>query len=286
MTRRARRRAGLAIIEVLVVLAIIAGLISLMIPAIRSAREAARRCACLNNLKQVGLALQNYEFSADVLPPGVVNARGPVGNRLDGLHTGWLVQLLPYMEQNYIYHAINTDLSVYAIENTTAGVTRISSLTCPSDAGTKALWGRPGSSYAGCHHDVEAPIAADNHGVFFLNSRVRHAGLTDGSSQTIFVGERKSQAWDTGGWMSGTRATLRNTGSPINAPVTADAGLVGGFSSHHLDGANFAFGDGSVRCLRARIDPEVYRRLGHRDDGEMIAEGEFQDSPPARPPRP
>jgi len=272
MTRRARTRAGLSIIEVLAVLAIVAVLISLMLPAIGTSREAARRAACINNLRQISLALQNYEFSVNTLPPGVVDTRGPIGNRRDGLHIGWIVQLLPFMEQSYLSNAIDTRLSVYAIENTTAAVTTISSLACPSDPETRSLPSRPGSSYAACHHDVEAPIDVANHGAFFLNSSVRHDGLTDGSSHTIFVGERTTRAWDTGGWMSGTRATLRNTGAPINAPAVADAGLVGGYSSHHHDGANFAFGDGGVRFLRQGIDPEVYRRLGHRADGETIDE--------------
>ena len=136
--------------------------------------------------------------------------------------------------------------------------------------------GRPGSSYAGCHHDVEAPIDVDNHGVFFLNSRVSHDGLTDGSAFTIFVGEKRNQAWDAGGWMSGTRATLRNTGTPINATGHGrPPDFVGGFGSHHLQGANFAFGDGSVRFLSERINPAVYRLLGHRDDGEPINENAF-----------
>jgi prepilin-type processing-associated H-X9-DG protein len=134
------------------------------------------------------------------------------------------------------------------------------------------------SSYAGCHHDVEAPIDADNHGVFFLNSRVGKEDVTDGLSATIFVGEKLLTPPDFG-WMAGNRSTLRNTGAPINAGLTApvnwqaappDDAPVGGFGSRHRGGANFAFGDGSVRFLSQSIDREVYRRLGHRCDGELI----------------
>ena len=72
------------------------------------------------------------------------------------------------------------------------------------------------SSYAACHHDVEAPIDVENHGVFYLNSSIRHEDIPDGSSYTIFVGEKRIASQDLG-WLSGTRATLRNTGTPLNA---------------------------------------------------------------------
>ena len=140
------------------------------------------------------------------------------------------------------------------------------------------------SSYAGCHNHVEAPIDVDNRGVLFLNSRVSKAEITDGTSFTIFVGEKTLKRPDSG-WMSGTRATLRNTGTRLNAKrapganggVGADpndhgALFVGGFSSAHPGGANFIFGDGSVRFITESINPAVYRLLGHRADGELISD--------------
>src|SRR5262249_25393420 len=147
------------------------------------------------------------------------------------------------------------------------------------------------TSYAGCHHDVEAPIDAGNHGVLYLNSHVRIVDVSDGLSQTFFVGEvaRSSPL----GWISGTRATLRNTGRPSTELDQAAVGLtqsegsslpadltdreledgigsgrftpsprfVGGFGSDHPgNGANFAFGDGSVRFVKTRVDLSVYQR--------------------------
>ncbi len=130
------------------------------------------------------------------------------------------------------------------------------------------------SSYAGCHHDVEAPIDVKNHGVFFLNSRITRDDITDGTSFTIFFGEKKIQDDDLG-WLSGTRATLRNTGAAINATAGSQGDLVGGFGSYHPGGGNFAFGDGRVRFISERIDPGVYRRLGHRSDGDLIGGDAF-----------
>ena len=156
------------------------------------------------------------------------------------------------------------------------------------------------SSYAGCHHDVEAPIAEDNHGVLFLNSHVQYSDITDGSSKTILVGEHLIQSGSLG-WVSGTRATLRNTGSldelggrygraaarDLDEPgnqsdeVTAEGAReqdellrVGGFGGPH-HATNFVFADGSARALTGQIDPEVFRRLGHRADGELLSATEY-----------
>ena len=130
------------------------------------------------------------------------------------------------MEQSGVYRAFDFQHGVDDPVNQTARMTWINSLLCPSDGSAGRSWfdehglppargNEPGrSSYAACHHDVEAPIDEDNHGVFFLNSHVRVIDVTDGLSQTLFVGELP---WRSSvGWASGTRATLRNTGHPIN----------------------------------------------------------------------
>jgi prepilin-type processing-associated H-X9-DG protein len=133
------------------------------------------------------------------------------------------------------------------------------------------------SSYAGCHHDSEAPIDKDNNGVLFLNSRISFSDITDGSSQTILIGE-KVPLYNDFGWLSGTRSTLRNTG-PFSMPtltkprVTPDEEgslTVGGFGSFHSSGSNFAFADGSVRYVAASINMDLYRKLGNRHDGELL----------------
>ena len=143
------------------------------------------------------------------------------------------------------------------------------------------------ASYAGCHHDVEAPIDVDNNGVLFLNSSVRNRDIRDGASNTIFVGEYLGFP-DSLGWASGTRATLRNAGSGISggpprptgppapanaAPIAAgnDALLlqVGGFGSQHAGGAHFAIGDGSVRFITQSINPTTFKNLANRADGEL-----------------
>jgi prepilin-type N-terminal cleavage/methylation domain-containing protein/prepilin-type processing-associated H-X9-DG protein len=283
------RRRGFTLVELLMVVMIIAVLISLLLPAILSARETARRGQCQRNLLQLGIALGNYASTHRVFPPGVVDVKGPISNRPKGYHVGWCVQILPFIEQNNIYRRIDFRRGVYNRVNSTAVSARLEVFLCPSSPSGA------GMNYAGCHHDVEAPIDANNHGVLFLNSHVGHDDIVDGPAYTILLGETPGAVF---GWASGTRDTLRNTGIPINAPEPiialsslpaaisaekreeleelSDSGLVtppgyvGGFSSSHDLGANFLFCDGSARFLRPSIEPRVYRCLGHRSDGQII----------------
>jgi prepilin-type N-terminal cleavage/methylation domain-containing protein/prepilin-type processing-associated H-X9-DG protein len=302
MSRRAedRGRTGFTLIELLVVIAIIAVLVALLLPAVQAAREAARRVQCVNNLMQLSVAVQNYESGHEVLPPGVINPTGPIQNSAKGYHVSWMVQILPYIEQKNVYRRINRNLGIYDDANLTARATLINSFLCPSDGGGNrgGSNGIAENNYAACHNDVEAPIAANNNGVFFLNSNIRYDDITDGSGTTIFLGEKALNSADLG-WASGTRATLRNAGRKINLPDLIGSGFtvndvdeeanpgaqaaanpaqavyVGGFSSRHAGGANFAFGDGSVRFLKTSISPQVFQALANRKDGEMISADQF-----------
>ncbi len=302
--RRSRLRAissAFTLIEILVVLIIVGVLVGLLLPAVNSAREASRRIHCANNLMQISLALHHYLADHNVLPPGVVNDTGPIVTAPAGYHFSWIVQLLPDLDQRELFRRINFRDGAYSPSNATLRATSMGILRCPDDVAARGSFLMAYTSYAGCHHDVEAPIDATNHGVLFLNSHVGLDDITDGLSYTIFVGE-VARAHPLG-WFSGTRATLRNTGHRINRMNVANLGrntlgasppgdepeawdveekinsgvirvaptFVGGFgSAHNSDGANFAFGDGSVRFVKANIDQAVYQHLGHRSDGELI----------------
>jgi prepilin-type N-terminal cleavage/methylation domain-containing protein/prepilin-type processing-associated H-X9-DG protein len=296
MPRRGGRR-GFTLIELLVVIAIIAVLVALLLPAVQSAREAARRSYCVNNLMQLSLALQNYESAHEVLPPGVINLTGPVLDQPKGYGFGWMTQILPYFEMKNVYNHFNLKVGLYEAANLTTRTNLIQSFLCPSDSGPKRDSNRVAmTNYAGVHHDVEAPIAADNHGVLFLNSAIRYEDISDGSSNTLFVGEKRNDGTDLG-WASGTRSSLRNTGLSVNTTPGAGRGksiassssgidsaelakmgtpeFVGGFGSMHPGGTNFALGDGSVRFVKSSISPTVYRHLAHRGDGEVIDSDQY-----------
>ena len=136
------------------------------------------------------------------------------------------------------------------------------------------------SNYAACHNDVDQPIGEDNNGVMFLNSSVDYDQIPDGSSNTIFVGEKLVHA-STPSLLRGTKASLRNT-SGINLEVPSwgaalqqnanPASIVGAFASTHPGGAQFVFGDGSVHFLSENIYIETLQHLGNRRDGGLIQE--------------
>jgi prepilin-type N-terminal cleavage/methylation domain-containing protein len=292
---------GFTLVELLVVIAIIGVMLATLLPAVNGMREAARRSTCQNNVVRLMIALQDYQSAHESLPSGVLNPLGPIRNVTFGLHHGWLEQLLPYVDEQNIGRQIDFSIGVYEPMNSPVRKLRVSEFICPSEV----IDDLPASSYAGCHHDVEAPIDADNHGVLFLNSHVSSDDIPDGAGHTIFVGEKIVTADDLG-WTSGTRATLRNTGHRINtappnpaiaasdapaaegkAPAAegdapaAEAATpaadpesavlyVGGFASHHPMGALFGLGDGNVRFIADEIDQTVFEQLGNRSDGALI----------------
>ena len=277
--RRNLARQAFTLVELLVVIAIIGILVGLLLPAVQAAREAARRCMCMNNIAQLGLAIHNHEFNAERLPSGVLNPTGPIRNEEIGQHISWCVQILPQMEQVSIYSHFDQSVGTYAPVNAAVRRQRIPTFLCPSfytDVGEKDLGI---TNYAGCHHDVEAPIDTDNNGVLFLNSRLRFSQILDGSSQTIMLGEMFPRR-DGLGWASGTSSSLRNTGAfetpPKQIAKTATSLqptgtlVVGGFGSFHTGGAQFAFADGSVHFLSVNIDKSTFGKLGNRADGEML----------------
>jgi prepilin-type N-terminal cleavage/methylation domain-containing protein len=293
-----KSRSAFTLIELIMVVSIIAVLIALLLPAIQSAREVARRGQCTNNLLQMGLALGNYASAHNVFPPGVVDEKGPILNLPKGYHISWVVQILPFLEQNNVYRRFDFRHGVYHPSNMTAGAAVIATFFCPSDGRTGPI------SYAGCHHDVDAPIDANNRGVLYLNSRIGYDDITDGPAYTILVSEMIGSG-PTLGWASGTRATLRNTGHRLNEPdflfqamgngrfnpsqsrpqpeemvKVVDDGLLpvgytGGFSSRHSHGANFLFCNGAVRFVAQSVDPAVYQHLGNRSDGEIVSDDAF-----------
>ena len=212
------QRRAFTLIELLVVIVIIGILITLLLPAVQACREAARRVNCNSNLSQLILAVHSYESAHEMYPPGTIDAKGPIVNARVGYHHNWMIQILPYLEQRNTWHAIDKRLSVYHAKNAPIAALHLPIMFCPSSPAP-----RGNLCFAGVHHDAEKPIDAKDNGTFFLNSRLRYEDVEDGTSNTLFLGEKLPDGWELG-WTSGTRASLRNTGSGINS-LTFATGL-------------------------------------------------------------
>lgn len=250
------RANAFTLVELLVVIAIIGILVGLLLPAVQAAREAARRMQCSSQLMQLGVALHNYEMAHRLLPPGTVNDTGPIQHLPVGFHHNWLVQILPMLDERVVYQKIDHSQSIYSSVNFPARAYSIACLRCPSSPSA----GGPHTSYAGVHDSREVPIDTDNNGCLFLNSHVRFDDIIDGVSHTIFVGEKYVDATELG-WSSGTRASLRNMGSPINLGNPGNnfvlpPGFVNGFSP--VEGAAFGgYGGGGYGGESFANDAEV-----------------------------
>ena len=205
------RQRGFTLVELLVVIAIIGVMVAALLPAVQAARESARRATCASHLSQLAIGLHQYEQSQLVYPPGTLAKASPVVNLPNDNHLSWVAHLLPYREQQNVYKLIDQSVTVYDAKNAQARENGPKFLHCPSSAVQGSVY----SDFAAAHHDQEQPIAADNNGVFFLNSKLSYDDLADGASATLFLGEKITDSFDLG-WLSGTRATLRNGGVTVS----------------------------------------------------------------------
>jgi prepilin-type N-terminal cleavage/methylation domain-containing protein len=299
-----RTRRGFTLIELLVVIAIIAVLIALLLPAVQQAREAARRTQCKNNLKQIGLALHNYHDVHRMFPSGwiAVDDTGAPSAHEGTSGVGWAAMILPYIEQANVYSQFNASLPLTDPANASFLRNQIPGYKCPSDSqpeyftiaeegGGADLAELPIANYIGCFGTEELdgcenapgdlPVMADGtcqgDGIFYHNSSVRISSITDGTTNTYMVGERKTVArldWYTtwpGMIAEGEEAFQRVCGSADHTPNHPSTHF-DDFSSHHTGGAQFCLGDGSVRFISENIDRGVYQALATIQGSEVIGE--------------
>lgn len=269
-----RTERGVTSIQLVVVFVIIGILLGLAVPAIQAVRESARRQTCQHRMMQIGLALTEYHTAMLSYPHGTVNPGGPIRNVPEGFHQNWVSGLLLRLDLPTVAAAVNSEASVYAPENEPVRRVQLAVLQCPSASSFRSTGSSYAvSNYAGCHHPLETPIAEDNDGIFVLNQQISQDDVHDGLQYTLMVGEKLAPQGDLG-WLSGTRATLRNTGHAIDSTPRQMSGgsahenllYVGGFASAHPDGANFLFADGRVQFFDASTDLRTLGQLAHRDD--------------------
>lgn len=283
------RHRGFTLIELLVVIAIISVLIALLLPAVQSAREAARRISCTNNLKQMGIAFHGYHDLHNTLPMGYSYKLGYTWGGF-----GWGAAILPQVEQKPMFDALNFSLPVWSVDNATVCTAAISFHLCPSDEtsqhgqldreGLRFAMGSYVASFGPGDMDFGDP--EDRRGLFSRNSSTRFSNVTDGLSQTLAAGERhngKFAVLSSGGhlyaetvWIGAIRedpdddhghTTLFQAGHPPTSQEMDDRDA----ASRHPGGTNFLFGDGSVRVLKNTINLGIYRALSSQAGGEVVS---------------
>jgi prepilin-type N-terminal cleavage/methylation domain-containing protein/prepilin-type processing-associated H-X9-DG protein len=308
---RGNRRA-FTLIELLVVISVIAVLIALLLPAVQAAREAARRVQCVNNEKQIGLALHNYHEARECLP----------GSSLGGFSA--LSQVLPFLEQSTLFNALNFSQAMTDPSNNTVLMTVVNGFICPSDlpdsqpsrGGQTNYMADQGSwivfqSATGPNANLPPP-----NGVFFSLSAIRFADITDGLANTGFFSERQLD-FPSNAIISPIADVFFPRGAPLTiddavqqcqalditdlanqAPVFMGAPWVNGQhvfqhitgpntrscgfftvnravmppSSRHPGGVNLLLGDGSVRFVKDSINIPTWRGIGTRAGGEIIGD--------------
>jgi prepilin-type N-terminal cleavage/methylation domain-containing protein/prepilin-type processing-associated H-X9-DG protein len=281
MSRTLRGRPGFTLVELLVVIAIIGILIALLLPAVQAAREAARRAQCTNNEKQIALALHNYHDTYKTFPIGHQWV-GPAGTNAGSRGWTWSAGLLPFIEQSSLQDQINFALPVKDPVNIDIVQTKVANSRCPSEAGpethtqnggsgsgmtppTATYVGNCGSFRLSFQTDFQQPAGRRN-GMFGRDWLVKMRDVTDGTSNTVLVGETIlwNFSWDpnwiyrivgNGSRAANTLGAVRTGRRKINpAPVTSNVVRREAFSSRHPGGANFALADGSVRFISETID--------------------------------
>jgi prepilin-type N-terminal cleavage/methylation domain-containing protein len=270
-------RAAFTLVELLVVIAIIGILVALLLPAVQMAREAARASQCKNNLRQLGLALHQHHDVFGRVPPGWL-ADQPEGEP----GWGWAIGLLPHLEQENVEREIVKQLPISDPANQPVREIVLPILICSSDGGAE-LFEIGGGGATGPNIDAGTPlfkIARSNYvgvfgtieiedspsksdGMFYHNSRVKFADVKDGLSNTLVIGERKSElggsVW-AGVIGAANEPMARIVGIADHTPNHPDHHF-DDFTSDHPSGVQFLVGDGSVARINDQIDLAVYQAL-------------------------
>ena len=283
-----RSRRAFTLVELLVVIAIIGTLVGLLLPAVQSAREAARRAQCTNNLKQTGLALQNYHETRLQLPEGWLADSTQAGGDT-GVGWGWASRILSFVEDDATSKNIVITGSISAASSTVLGKV-IPGFRCPSDAAAGSPTFNIGTAGGACDHmtpDANPSIPAvmvartnyvgmfgtnnaetdafKGDGMFFANSRMPFRHVTDGLSKTIMVGERDSSIGGSlwiGMFQGKCEAVVRVVAEGDHPPNGDPAARhFEDLMSRHPAGVNVVFADGHCDFIAESIATNVYQAL-------------------------
>ncbi len=299
------RRRGVTLVEVLALTALVFVGVALTVPGLQAAQLRARRASCINNLKQMGLALHNYHSANDSFPMSRV-----AGGKGHGVGHSGFAQILPYMEMSPIYNGYNFHLENWHAANITTVRTQIATYICPDNKGDLKLvpaaevitpdgpaypgsrstfarshygmnWGGGHPGFGddfvkanGSYRGVLVPVQDDKN-----KDKSRNIGLrdiTDGTSNTLAIAEKRdSQGWGVGGW-GGSEFDVGESPAYQGDDPRARRVFSG---SPHEGGLNILFCDGAARFLPASIDRKVWYALITRDGNEVIKSTDLEKAP-------
>jgi len=263
--------AGFSLIELLVVITILGILMSLLLPAVQAAREAARRISCGNNLRQIGIGLQNYHAAHECFPPGCIE---PTSKRPGGRQYAWSAFLLPYIEQQSLHAMIDFSQPCYAEANAKAAATVVSTYLCASTPRNSPLvQSRGATDYGGLYGEAIPPNPTDgswvaDNGTMIYDRAISIAAIRDGASNTLVVSE--DSGWSDGQWINGLN--IFDQKYAINYVPPDARFLENEIRSNHPGGANGAFCDGSTRFLNETMDIRILEAIITRAGGEVVGE--------------
>jgi prepilin-type N-terminal cleavage/methylation domain-containing protein len=307
-----RRRSpnGMTLIELLVVIAIIAILIALLIPAVQMVRESARRMQCRNHLKQIGLALENYHATHGIYPPASIRAPAFLNNGRDEPRSTWTISILPFLDAAPLYKSYLPTVSTEDSANNELRDASIPGYLCPTDTGAEIPFEpRLGITYRRGNYGANFGVASwgtddwqqiKYRGVMGQNAAVRHADITDGSSQTVLVAELRIQpsprdnrgVWafpaagsasvglDCDSLCRGINSDSNSDWIPfcdpipngLNCSFQNDVDSNAGPRSRHGQGAHLLLGDASVRFVSESVNQATLNAIFTSQNHEVAGE--------------
>jgi prepilin-type N-terminal cleavage/methylation domain-containing protein/prepilin-type processing-associated H-X9-DG protein len=264
-------RRGFTLLELIVAISVVAMLTAILLPAVQQAREAARLVQCKNNLRQMGIALTAYHDSHRCFP----------GGALDGW--SWIAEILPEVDQANLQSNLNLRLELGQAMQTgqNVGITDavLPALLCPSDPNGSSIFVATefgGRRFAHTNYlGTESSGPAKENGMFDLQNCLRLRDVVDGTSQTLFVGERgidrvNNKIGQFGWWTFGASyETVMSVAGGMESGPTTGVQSIQTWWGYHPGGVPFSFVDGSVHFMNNSMDPTVFLALGTRAGGEM-----------------